>query len=131
LAQTKSLSALSNGRVPEVLGSNFFSDISTLATGGGGLDQGAGIAVEGTIQVAEHAGAQVAIGTVTTISTPVSATAGVYNPISVGTASQSLGGTALGRVGLGFLKGAALLKVGYDAAIYLAAEAACAAPAFQ
>jgi len=127
LAQTKSVSALSNGRIPEVLGSNFFSDISTLATGGGELDQGAGIAVEGTIQVAEHAGAQVAVGTVTTIS----ATAGVYNPVAVGTASQSLGGTVVGRVGLGFLKAASIAKVGWDAAMYLAAEAACAAPAFQ
>jgi hypothetical protein len=131
LAQTKSVSALSNGRIPEVLGSNFFSDISTLATGGGGLDQGAGIAVEGTIQVAEHAGAQVAVGTVTTISTPISAAAGVYNPVAVGTASQSLGGTVVGRVGLGFLKAASIAKVGWDAAMYLAAEAACAAPAFQ
>ncbi len=131
LAQTKSLSALSNGRIPEVLGSNLLSDISTLATGGGGLDQGASIAVEGTIQVAEHAGAQVAVGTVTTISTPISATAGVYNPVAVGTASQSLGGTVVGRVGLGFLKAASIAKVGWDAAMYLAAEAACAAPAFQ
>jgi RHS repeat-associated protein len=130
LAQTKSLSALSGGRIPEVLGSNFFSDISTLATGGGGLDQGAGIAAEGTIQVAEHAGAQVAVGTVTTISTPISATAGVYNPIAVGTASQSLGGTVLGRVGLGFLKAASIAKIGWDGAMYLAAEAACAAPAW-
>ena len=130
LAKTKSLSALSNGRIPEVLGSNFFSDISTLATGGGGLDQGAGIAAEGTIQVAEHAGAQVAVGTVTTISTPISATSGVYNPISAGTASQSLGGTVLGRVGLGLLKAASIAKVGWDGAMYLAAEAACAAPAW-
>ncbi len=131
LAQTKSLSALSNGRIPEVLGSNFFSDVSSLATGSGGLDQGAGVAVEGTTQILEHAGAQVAVGTVTTISTPVSATAGVYNPIAVGTASQSFGGTIAGRIGLGFLKGASIAKIGWDAAMYLAAEAACAAPAWS
>jgi len=44
--------------------------------------------------------------------------------------SQSLGGTTLGRVGLGFLKAASYLKVGWDRAMYLAAEAACAAPAW-
>ena len=82
-------------------------------------------------EILEHAGAQVAIGTVTTISTPVSATAGVYNPITVGTASQSFGGTILGRVGLGFLKAAAIGKVVWDGAMYLAAEAACAAPAWS
>ncbi len=128
LAQTKSLSTMSGGRIPEFLGSNFFSDTSSLATGSGGVDQVAGIATEGTIQVAEHAGAQVAIGTVTTLSTPVSATAGVYNPVAVGTTSQSLGGTVAGRVGLNILKGVFVAKIGWDAAMYLAAEAACAAP---
>jgi len=129
LSQTKSLSALTKNTklpIPEVLGSNFFGDISSLATGSGGLDQGAGIATEGTIQIAEHAAAQVAIGTVTTISKPISATAGVYNPVAVGTASQSLGGTIVGRAGLGLLKLATIGKLVWDGAMYLAAEAACA-----
>jgi RHS repeat-associated protein len=133
LSQTKSLSALTKNTklpIPEFLGSNFFGDVFSLATGSGGLDQGAGIAAEGTIQIAEHAGAQVAIGTLTTISKPVSATAGVYNPVAVGTASQSFGGTIGGRFLLGFLKAASVAKVGWDAAMYLAAEAACAAPAW-
>ena len=131
LSQTKSFSAISGGRIPEFLGSNFFGDISSLATGSGGLDQGAGIATEGTIQIAERAAAQVAITTVTTISKPISATAGVYNPVAVGTASQSFGGTIVGRLGLGALKVLSVAKIGWDAAMYLAAEAACAAPAWQ
>jgi len=133
LSQTKSLSALTKNTklpIPEVLGSNFFGDVFSLATGSGGLDQGAGIAAEGTLQIVEHAGAQVAVGTLTTISKPISATAGVYNPVAVGTASQSFGGTVLGRAGLGLLKLATIAKVGWDGAMYLAAEAACAAPAW-
>ncbi len=130
LSETKSVSKLSKGRIPEVLGSNFFGDVSSLATGGRGLDQGAGIAAEGTIQVAEHAGAQVAIGTLTTISKPISAMPGVYNPVAAATASRSFGGTILGRASLGILKAVSYLKVGWDGAMYLAAEAACAAPAW-
>ena len=113
LAQTKSI------------GSNFFSDLSSLGTGSGGIDQGAGVATEGTFQILERAGAQVAVGTVTTISTPVSATSGVYNPVTAGTTSQLFGGTVGGRLILGGLKAASIVKIGWDGAMYLAAEAAC------
>ena len=131
LAQSKSLSALSGGRIPGILGGNTFSDLANLATGQGGLDEGAALGAHGAQEIGLHAAGQLTVGTVTSIGLPISAVSGVYNPITVGTASQSLGGTVAGRIGLNFLKGASEIRIGWDAAMYLAAEAACAAEAFQ
>lgn len=132
LAQTKSLSALSGGKIPEFLGSNFFSDVFSLATHDGGVDQGAGLATEGAIQVGEHAAGDVAVGTLTNLpSTPISATPGVYNPISAGTTSSKLfGSTAVGKLTQNVLKWGSIGKIGWDGAMYLAAEVACTAEAW-
>ena len=107
------------------MGSNFFVNIALLATGGGGLDQGAAIAADLTAHAAPAIASQVAVGTMTSIGTAISHTSGVYNPVTVGTTTITAGMTTAGRFLISaadaLLKGKVLL----DAGVYLGALVVC------
>jgi RHS repeat-associated protein len=125
LSQAGSVSNLSGGRVPEVLGSNFFGDIASLATGSGGFDQGAALAADAAAHALPSIGAQVAVGTMTSIGTAISHTAGVYNPVTVGTHTITAGATTVGRGLLGAAEGILTGKVLLDAGVYVGALVVC------
>jgi RHS repeat-associated protein len=125
LSQAGSVSNLSGGRVPEVLGSNFFGDVASLATGSGGLDQGAGVAADLTAHAAPAIASQVAVGTMTSIGTAISHTAGVYNPVTVGTTTITAGMTTAGRFLIGAAEGVLTGKVLLDAGVYVGALVVC------
>jgi hypothetical protein len=111
--------------VPEVLGSNFFGDVASLATGSGGLDQGAGVAADLTAHAAPAIASQVAVGTMTSIGTAISHTAGVYNPVTVGTTTITAGMTTAGRFLIGAAEGVLTGKVLLDAGVYVGALVVC------
>lgn len=125
LSQAGSVSNLSGGRVPEVLGSNTFGDIATLATGGGGLDQGAALAADATAHAVPSIATQVAVGTVTSIGTAISHTPGVYNPVTVGTTTVTAGMTTAGKFLIGAAEGLLTGKVLLDAGVYVGALVVC------
>jgi RHS repeat-associated protein len=126
LAQKGSVTNLSGGRVPELLGSNFFGDIAQLSTGSGEFDQGASAAIDVTLHTAPEIGAQTAVGTVFSIGRAISNTPGVYNPISVGSTTLTLGMTRAGSFVLKGLGGLTTGKMIFDATIYGSAAIACA-----
>jgi len=125
LSQAGSVTNLSGGRVPELLGSNTFGDVASLATGSGGLDQGAALAADATAHALPSIGAQVAIGTMTSIGTAISHTSGVYNPVTVGVTTARFGATTVGKLGLGALEGVLTGKVLLDAGVYVGALVVC------
>src|SRR5579883_440713 len=125
ISQAGSVSNLSGGRVHEVLGSNFFGDVASLATGSGGLDQGAGVAADLTAHAAPAIASQVAVGTMTSIGTAISRTAGVYNPVTVGTTTITAGMTTAGRFLIGAAEGVLTGKVLLDAGVYVGALVVC------
>ena len=86
------MSNLSGVRVPEVL----VGDIASLATGSGGLDQGAALAPDAMSHAAPAIATQVAVGTVTSIGKAISNTPGVYNPVTVGITTRTVGMTTAG-----------------------------------
>lgn len=134
LSQTESLSNLFG--LPKLIGSNTFGDIAGLLTGppegtntidseDRTSDQGAAIAAE----FAEHAGTiiapQVGVGSVSSIGVPVSSTPGVYNPVSVGETTVTLGDTAWGAEAVAYAEGTIAAKVLLDAGVYVAALYVC------
>ncbi len=125
LSQAGSVTNLSGGCVPEVLGSNTFGDIASLATGGGGFDQGAALAADATAHAAPAMATQVAVGTVTSIGKAISKMPGVYNPVTIGTTTRTLGMTSAGKFGIGFVEGVLTGKVLLDTGVYIGALVVC------
>jgi hypothetical protein len=125
LSQAGSVSSLSGGRIPELLGSNFFGDIASLATGGGGIHQGGAVAADLTAHAAHSIATQVAVGTATTVGRAISHTSGVYNPVTVGTATVTMGMKTIGKVALGAAEGVLAGKLLLDAGVYVAALVVC------
>src|SRR5437899_1708745 len=68
---------------------------------------------------------QIAIGTVTSIGMPVSSAAGVYNPITVGEATATLGGTAEGAAAVSAAELLLGAKIGLDGLVYLESLVVC------
>jgi hypothetical protein len=128
LSQAGSVSNLSGGKVPTVLGSNTFGDIASLATGGAGLDQGAALAADAAAHALPAVAAGTAVRTAASIGTPVSLTAGVYNPVTVGTTTVTLGMTTAGKILLGAAEGVLTGKVLLDAGVYIGALVVCSQP---
>ena len=130
LSQADSINGLSGKNIP-LVGGNVVGDLAGLVTGsaesgGEQLDQGAAVALEGfAVPVLEHATGQLAIGTFTSISTPVSYAASVYNPIAVAETSASLGGSAVAGGLLEIFSGIAEAKLIYDTGIFVGAFAVC------
>lgn len=122
--------------VPELVGSNFFGDVagavlgpepetdSTTATNAR-IDQGLNAAADLSVHAAVAVAPQVAIGTVTSIGMPVSYAAGVYNPVTVGEATATLGGTVEGAAAISAAELLLGAKIGLDGLVYLEALAVC------
>jgi len=110
------------------LGSNTFGDIASLATGSGGFDQGAALAADATAHAVPSIATQVAVGTVTSIGKAISHTPGVYNPVTVGTTTVTVGMTTAGKVLLGAAEGLLTGKVLLDAGVYIGALVVCSQP---
>jgi RHS repeat-associated protein len=126
LSQAGSVSNLSGGRVPELLGSNTWGDIASLATGSNkAFDQGAAVAAETTAHTLPRIAAQVVVGTAISIGKVISHTPGVYNPVTVGTTAITLGMTKVGRAFLSGVEGVLSGKVLLDAGVYLGALIVC------
>ncbi len=125
LSQAGSVSNLSGGHVPELLGSNTFGDVASLGLGSGGLDQGAALAADATAHAAPAIATQVAVGTVTSIGKAISNTPGVYNPVTVGITTRTVGMTTAGKVLLGAAEGLLTGKVLLDAGVYVGALVVC------
>ena len=129
LSQSLTLNAISPVRIP-LLGSNFFGDVAT-AFSPGPVDEQADALGSAATEVAAHAIAttapHIAIGTVSSIGLPVSATSGVYNPITLGETTATLGGAIpeIAAAAEVFL-GVAELKLAIDAGVFLAALGYCA-----
>ena len=129
VSQSFSLNAISPVRIP-LLGSNFFGDVAT-AVSPGPLNERADAFGSAAEEVGLHAIAttapHIAIGAVSSIGLPVSATAGVYNPITLSEATATLGGAvpeiaAAAELALGVGE----LKLAIDAGVFLAALGYCA-----
>ncbi len=125
LSQAGSVSSLSGGRVPRLLGSNTFGDIASLVTGSGDVDQAGALAAHATAHAAPSLASQVAVGTATSIGTAISHTSGVYNPMTVGTTTITAGMTTVGKVTAGVLEGVLTGKVLLDAGVYVGALVVC------
>jgi hypothetical protein len=126
LSQQGSVTNLSGGSIPELVGSNFFGDIAQLSTGSGGIDQGASVGVDVAAHVAPEIASQTAIGTVMSIGTAVSNNPGVYNPITIGATRVTIGMTRTGSL---LAKGFGNVFTGkmiLDATVYGSASIACA-----
>src|SRR5258708_3894118 len=128
LSQVGSVSNLSGGRVPEVLGSNTFGDIASLATGSGGFDQGAALAADATAHAVPSIATQVAVGTVTSIGKAISHTPVVYNPVTVSTTTVTVAMTTVSKVILGAAEGLRTANVLLDAGVYIGALVVCSQP---
>ena len=116
------------------MGSNTFGDIASLATGGGGLDQGAAVTFDATTHAASSLVGQVAVGTATSIATPVShitagtpvgSLTGVYNPVSAAQTTVRIANTPLGKFGLSAAEGLLAVKMVIDAGVYVGALVVC------
>ena len=94
-------------------------------TGGGGLDQGAALAADATAHAAPAIATQVAVGTVTSIGKAISNTPGVYNPVTVGITTRTVGMTTAGRLLTGAAEGVLTGKVLLDAGVYVGALVLC------
>jgi hypothetical protein len=125
LSQAGSVSNLSGGRFPEILGSNTFGDIASLVTGSGGLDQGAAFAADATAHAAPEIARQVAVRTATSIGKAISNSTGVYNPVTVGSTTVTLGMTTAGKLILGAAEGLLTGKLLLDAGVYVGALVVC------
>jgi RHS repeat-associated protein len=129
ISQMLSLNAISPVRIP-LLGSNFFGDVAT-AVSPGPLDERAdafgSAAAEVGLHAAAKAGPHIAIGSVPSIGLPVSATSGIYNPITLSESTATFGG-AFPEIafGLEFALGVGELKLAADAVVFLAAFGYCA-----
>jgi hypothetical protein len=89
------------------------------------FDQSASLAADAAVHVGVHALPQVAVGTVTSIGTPVSYATGAFNPVTVGETSVSLGSTAAGSLAVTAAELALVIKMGADIAIFGEALAVC------
>ena len=129
VSQMFSLNAISPVRIP-LLGSNFFGDVAT-AVSPGPIDERADAFGSAAQEVGLHAiltaGPHIAIGAVPSIGLPVSATSGVYNPITLSESTATLGG-AFPEIAFGaeFALGVGELKLAADAGVFLAALGYCA-----
>ena len=129
LSQSGSIGAISPLPVPKFLGGNFFGDLTGAALGpdlGESADQGAAAASEAALHVAASAAPKIAIGTASSIGLPVSSVPGVYNPITIGESTVSLGGSIPEVAAISTVVevvGAA--KIGADAVVFLTALALC------
>jgi hypothetical protein len=68
---------------------------------------------------------QVAVGTVTSIGKAISKMPGVYNPVTIGTTTRTLGMTSAGKFGIGFVEGVLTGKVLLDTGVYIGALVVC------
>jgi hypothetical protein len=58
LSQHGSVTHLLGGRIPELVGSNFFGDVATLAIRNGGFDQGASVATDAALHAVPRVAGQ-------------------------------------------------------------------------
>jgi len=128
LSQAGSLNAILPFHVP-LLGGNTFGDLAGAALGPGDLgervDQGAAAGSDVAVHVAVSAVPKIAIGTVPSIALPVSSVSGVYNPITVGETTVSLGSIPEVAAVSTALHVALVAKLGADAVVFAAALAMC------
>jgi RHS repeat-associated protein len=128
LSQEGSLNAILPVQIP-LLGSNFFGDVvGAFSDGpfGDRVDQGLSAASEVALHGVAEAGPHIAIGTVTSIGLPVSATSGVYNPITIGESTATLGAAVPEVAALAtVLSVLSVAKFGADALVFAAALAIC------
>jgi RHS repeat-associated protein len=136
LSQAGSLSNLTHGHIPTVLGSNTVGDIVGLLVGpepgtdpalanSERVDQVAGIAADVSAHVLKDAAGQVAVGIAPSVGLPVSSFPGVYNPVTVGETAITLEATRLGSVALKGLNILGWAKLGADALVFAEAMALC------
>jgi len=114
---------MSNGYIPEFLGSNTAGDIVGLATGTGSRSrQATGVATDAALHVGVELAADITVGVFGSQGIPITYKAAVtfaWLPVKL---SQTAGGKAL----LGASKGALAGKMLLDAGVYIGALVDCA-----
>jgi RHS repeat-associated protein len=131
LSQTMSITSMSQNSllpIPEGVGSNLFGDVVS-AFGSGSIAQGVepGLAAVGELTFDEGIKqlGTLPISTAATIGKPVSYAPGVYNPITVGETTLTLGGETVASTALEWLSGVGEAKLLWDSGVFVGAFVVC------